>query len=149
MSETKTCAICQQSFSGFGHNPSPFSGERCCDSCNEKFVIPLRIYEITKNENSAILFKTDGTVETIKPKGQYFTLSELQGLVGGLIELYPRRVLGHFVVCNEEGLILNLRPNQIFFAYSEIPLVGNVLLCPEKIFEEPEEEDDEWVTASA
>lgn len=141
--KTQTCSICNQDFTGFGNNPSPFSGERCCDSCNGKFVIPLRIYEITKNKTSAVLFKTDGTVQSIKPKDKYFTLDELQGLVGGLIELYPRRINGHLLVCNEEGLILNLKKNQIFFAYSEIQLVGNVLVCPEEIFEKPEEEEEE------
>lgn len=85
----------------------------------------------------------DGTVESIKPKDTYFTLEELQALVGGLIELYPRRINGHLIVCNEEGLILELAPNQIFFAYSEILLMGNVLVCPEEIFEKPEEEEDE------
>jgi hypothetical protein len=28
---------------GFGNNPEPFSGDRCCDDCDCRFVIPMRL----------------------------------------------------------------------------------------------------------
>jgi len=37
----------------------------------------------------AKLFKTDGTVEDVKPKGKKFTLAEMQKFVGGYIEAVP------------------------------------------------------------
>lgn len=143
MSEQKVCDICNKKFEEFGNNPAPFSGNRCCNECNNKLVVPLRIYQVTKDPTSAILFQADGTVRTVKPKDKYFTLKELQTLVGGLIELYPKRIHGHYVVCNEEGLILELEVNNIFRKYSGITLVGDVLVCPVKIFEEQEEDENE------
>lgn len=38
------CDICGQYFTGHGNNPSPLRGNICCDVCNSKIVIPLRIY---------------------------------------------------------------------------------------------------------
>ena len=46
------CCICGESLNGYGNNPEPFMSAdkgRCCDSCNLKFVIPLRL-EITKED---------------------------------------------------------------------------------------------------
>lgn len=143
MGEYKRCSICNRKFSEYGNNPTPFLGSKCCDDCNKSLVIPMRIYESISDPKTAILFTQDGTVMSVKPKDEYFTLKELQSLVGGLIELYPLRVNNHLVVCNEEGMILNLRLNSIFRKYTNISLVGDVLLCPESIFEEPEGVDDE------
>jgi hypothetical protein len=43
METKKTCSICEEEFSGFGNNPEPFAGDRCCDECNDRFVIPTRM----------------------------------------------------------------------------------------------------------
>jgi hypothetical protein len=40
------CCICGEPIEGYGNNPEPFMSSddgRCCDGCNLKFVIPLRI----------------------------------------------------------------------------------------------------------
>lgn len=39
------CCICGQHFAGWGANPEPFGkGEdRCCDFCDRRFVIPMRL----------------------------------------------------------------------------------------------------------
>jgi hypothetical protein len=37
------CAICGRSFSEYGNNPAPFEGERACDDCNDRFVVPARM----------------------------------------------------------------------------------------------------------
>ena len=41
----KTCCICEGVFTGFGCNPDPFDGEvgMCCQTCDERFVIPVRL----------------------------------------------------------------------------------------------------------
>lgn len=38
------CCICKKEYDGYGNNPSPirFIG-RCCDKCNLKYVIPMRM----------------------------------------------------------------------------------------------------------
>jgi hypothetical protein len=131
------CSICNKTFTGHGNNPSPFNGEKCCDECNRNYVVPLRIYQITKEPKNAVLFKEDGTVTTITPKDEYFTLDELQSLVEGYIELYPARYLNHYIVCDEEGLLKRRKRNESFRQLTGIGLLGNVLLCPERIFEVP------------
>ena len=132
----KKCSICKKQFDGHGNNPSPFSGETCCDECNQNYVVPLRVYQITKEPKNAILFRENGTVTTITPKNEYFTLSELQSLVEGYIELYPARYRDHLIICDEEGMIKHKKRNESFRALTGIGLLGNVLLCPERIFEE-------------
>ena len=40
------CCICENNFSGYGHNPQPVDdteGARCCDRCNSSVVIPARL----------------------------------------------------------------------------------------------------------
>ena len=40
------CCICENQFSGYGHNPQPVDdteGARCCDRCNSSVVIPARL----------------------------------------------------------------------------------------------------------
>ena len=45
MNIKNNCAICGENFTGDDHNAEPISSGRCCNSCNEKFVIPVRIKE--------------------------------------------------------------------------------------------------------
>ncbi len=45
MSDKNNCAICGENFKGFGHNAEPISRGRCCEKCNDNFVIPVRIKE--------------------------------------------------------------------------------------------------------
>lgn len=41
--DTKICCLCGKPFTEFGNNPAPFEGERCCDDCDNRIVIPERI----------------------------------------------------------------------------------------------------------
>ena len=45
----KICSICGNEIKGIGHNPKPYDGEKCCDECNIKYVIPRRIKEANLN----------------------------------------------------------------------------------------------------
>lgn len=48
------CSICGKKFNDWGNNPYPVTkGERdrCCDNCNEEFVIPARIAELYGNKD--------------------------------------------------------------------------------------------------
>lgn len=48
------CSICGKEFEGFGNNPYPVTkgeDDRCCDECNDKYVIPARITAL-KPKNS-------------------------------------------------------------------------------------------------
>jgi hypothetical protein len=40
------CCICGEPIDGYGNNPEPYkpaSSGKCCDGCNIKFVIPIRL----------------------------------------------------------------------------------------------------------
>jgi len=45
--KTFNCSICERDVTEWGNNPQPiltYSGKKCCDSCNTKYVIPARIF---------------------------------------------------------------------------------------------------------
>lgn len=44
------CCICFKEFEGYGNNPEPvLSKGKCCDKCNQMYVIPARI-SLMKNK---------------------------------------------------------------------------------------------------
>ena len=71
-SEPTLCAICGVTFTGFGNNPAPFSGNKCCDDCNRRFVLPARLagrlqprdYELLRYFASTARMFTTGPVVT-------------------------------------------------------------------------------------
>lgn len=58
------------------------------------------------------ILHVDGTVTSYKPKGEHFTLEELQRAVNGYITIVPLRN-NLVMVLNEKGDILNLKVNKI------------------------------------
>ena len=73
-------------------------------------------------------------------KDKYFTLKNFKPQ-SGYIELYPCRYENKLIICDEEGLIKHRPTNTVFANLTNIKLVGDVLLCPEAIFEAPDEEE--------
>lgn len=76
------------------------------------------------------------TYEQVKPKGETFSLKELQKFVGGLIEIKYIADGELCMVVNEEGKIIHLPMNPIatrlFNLLQGSPydcIVGNVLIC--------------------
>lgn len=41
--EIKVCSICGREYIGWGNNAQPVNDGRCCDSCNNTYVIPTRL----------------------------------------------------------------------------------------------------------
>lgn len=87
----------------------------------------------------ATLYRTNGTQETVTPKGQFFTLEELQDYVGGYIELI-RTNDGKNMYINEEGkfddLPFNLKATSIVTLFDGDYIVGNAIVV------EPHEEEE-------
>ena len=46
------CVICQQTYTGFGHNAHPIANGQCCDVCQDTKVLPLRL-DLMLNESPA------------------------------------------------------------------------------------------------
>ena len=47
--KTTKCIICNNHFTGYGHNPEPLESShfKCCDNCNITQIVPYRIYKLT------------------------------------------------------------------------------------------------------
>lgn len=80
--------------------------------------------------------KADGTITEVHPaKGKKFSLKELQGFVGGYIELVTTRTPVRHMYVNEEGMLDNLPYNAAATAliHPKYVLVdgvrGNVIVC--------------------
>lgn len=79
----------------------------------------------------ATLIKTDGTQTVVHPKagiGKSFTLEEMQGFVGGYIEIV-HLACGMVAVVNEDGCLIGLKPNPRAKLVTGYHLVGDVLIC--------------------
>ncbi len=134
------CCICKKDKDEYGNNPFPIAGQVCCDECNAKVIIPLRIFmNNLDKKNVALLIKED-SLEIIRPKNKYFTLAEKQKCVGGYIEISCSPLPEYIVIFNEEGQLKNMFWNDLAHLLFEHELVGNVLVCPVRIFEKPEED---------
>lgn len=132
----KECDICGKQFNEYGNNPAPIHGDICCNECNETLVVPLRIFQVSKNARYALLLDTDGTLKKVEPKDKYFSLKELQEQVEGLIEMYPTYWNGHYIICNEEGLLINMEYNNLAKLILDVNLVGPVLVLPKHLLDE-------------
>ena len=134
------CCICGKPIKGYGNSPSPLNGTKCCDDCNIKIVMPIRIFLRGIDRQDCALLIKQNEVQLVKPDNKYFTLKELQTAVDGYIELAQSTFTDYIDVVNEEGLLKRLYPNKIMYLLVQRKYVGNVLICPKAIFEKPEED---------
>jgi len=79
------------------------------------------------------LLKTDGSSESIAPATpkRGYSLSELQGHVGGYIEVV-RLPKGKIMLVNEEGLFMGLPMNARASEIAGQVIVGNAVVIPSK-----------------
>lgn len=86
-----------------------------------------------KNMQIATLLKTDGSETIIEPRnGKKFSLEELQGYVGGYIELIRTKKPVRDMYINEEGklngLPLNAKATELYqYGYAD-PVVGDAVV---------------------
>ena len=45
------CSLCHKKVRGYGNDPYPLKGKKCCDECNIKYVIPERLKQLAKERN--------------------------------------------------------------------------------------------------
>jgi len=129
------CSICGNEIKGYSNNADPITYGVCCGACNENVVLPVRLFNSGWSKTNALLIKTDGTVEMIKPECKKFALKELQQCVDGYIEIYPSRNKKIVILVNEEGLLHQLPYNKLAEKILAVRAVGNVLIGPAKLFE--------------
>lgn len=49
------CSICGEEYYGWGNNAFPVTEGRCCDKCNDEFVIPVRIEQMSIEKTKSLL----------------------------------------------------------------------------------------------
>ena len=50
INKLEQCVICNDNLLDMGHNPYPlFDTGRCCEYCNEVYVVPARIADLNKS----------------------------------------------------------------------------------------------------
>lgn len=88
----------------------------------------------------ATIYKTSGEcIETSPKNGKYFTLSEMQAIVSGFIEIVDLYD-GRLMVVNEEGKLnglgINHKATEIYLDAMPVMvvniIVGDVLVCGKK-----------------
>ena len=82
------------------------------------------------------IYKTDGNVVTLKPKGNKYTLQELQSAVGGYIETANAPNDNSIIlIFDEEGMLKSLPINKAIAQLYNITLYGNVVLTSSDYFD--------------
>jgi len=87
-----------------------------------------------KTPRTARLIRPDGSMADISPKGDKFTLAELQALVGGYIEHVPLKPALDMIV-NEDGRRLGLPFNSNASTLANTEIVGNAILIHRVLWE--------------
>lgn len=64
----KKCCICGKEFIGMGNNPEPIMEGCCCETCNAKFVIPIRIFTLKRKLDNFEIVKNMGEFPKLKEK---------------------------------------------------------------------------------
>jgi hypothetical protein len=128
------CSICHKEIKGYSNNSHPVNLGFCCGTCNDN-VVPLRLFYAGSENSHGLLMKTDGSLELVKPEKRAFTLKELQKMVDGYIEIYPTRNPKYIFLVNEEGILNDLPINRAAQTICNIQVVGNLFICPKKLFE--------------
>jgi hypothetical protein len=86
--EQKECSICGDEFTGWGNNPEPFKGEHCCDDCNDRFVVPVRMCLGRTYSNEPILT----FLVTIAELGKSIARVNKEAAEIATLRLVPQRV---------------------------------------------------------
>jgi hypothetical protein len=60
------CCFCKKDVGEYGNNAQPVMDGRCCDSCNETIVIPIRILKATNSPLLKIGEEIQKTEEKLK-----------------------------------------------------------------------------------
>ena len=55
MMPVQACCICGRTFAGHGKDPTPVvddPGARCCDDCNSRIVLPMRLERLRERDKT-------------------------------------------------------------------------------------------------
>lgn len=130
----QTCALCGRKITGKGNNPAPFSGDVCCNQCNDNAVVPLRAYLNGAQPKTLLTIEPNGVMIYVDVEEEEASLKELQTLVGGYIEVYPKDDDRFVFIVDEEGLLKDKEYNHLANQLFGIDVVGPLVVCPKELF---------------
>lgn len=83
-------------------------------------------------KKASLLIRSDGTEAEVSPRAAVWSLGEMQGHVGGFIELvlHTKLATGMVMFVNEDGRMRGLPPNRKASMLADVPIVGDVLIVP-------------------
>lgn len=92
---------------------------------------------MSTKRRASLLVRANGASEEVYPKGDKWTLDELQAHVGGFIEPISGTNLpsDQILLVNEEGLLERLPANRHASLIARRPIVGDALIIPAEQFE--------------
>ncbi|MBO7085495.1 MAG: DUF3846 domain-containing protein [Bacilli bacterium] len=83
-------------------------------------------------ENKVLLLKTNCELEIVSIDINN-VLKELQKLVGGLIEVYPKEDGKYLYIVDEEGICKSKEYNMLAKLIFDINIVGDLIVCDKKL----------------
>ena len=128
------CDICQKEITGYDCNAWPLSEGRCCQECDDKYVVPLRVFLSGVIKDQILILKADDSTFEFESVDKELSLEKSQNIVEGYIELYPIRDKHFYFIVNEEGLLRKLKFNELAFKLFGIEVLGNMIVCPKNLF---------------
>lgn len=127
------CDICGKDIIGYGNNSDPINCGRVCDDCNFDYVLPLRIFlSGYVNDNTVLVLNTNFELDMVHIDINN-TLEELQKLVSGLIEIYPKEDDKFLYIVDEEGICKNKEYNALAKLIFDIDVVGDLVVCKKEL----------------
>lgn len=96
---------------------------------------------------SSTLYYTDGRIEAVRPSGPHWTLTELQTMVGGYIEIIHTHD-GRYMVVDEEGKLkhknFNAEATKLYRYGFADAVCGTALVVDTKLeLDGPDDEEDD------
>ena len=128
------CEICHKEIKGYDCDAWPLSTGRCCQECDDKYVVPLKIFLSGAIKDQILILKADDSKFEFEAVEKELSLKKSQSIVEGYIELYPLRDKHFYFIVNEEGLLKKLKFNELAFKLFGIKVLGNMIVCPKNLF---------------
>ena len=128
------CDICHKEIKGYDCNAWPLSKGRCCQECDDKYVVPLRIFLSGAIKDQILILKAENSTFEFEAIDKELPLKKSQDIVQGYIELYPVKNPHFFFIVNEEGLLKKLKYNELAYRLFGLNVLGNMIVCPKNLF---------------
>jgi len=127
------CSICKKEIKEHSNNAQPYKSGDCCDECNFKYVLPLRVFLTGSVKDQVLIISTVGKIAYQKIDTDELLLETSQKIVEGYIEFYPIKDDNFYYLVDEEGILQEKKANPLALKLFNIKVVGTLLVCPKNL----------------